>query len=33
LTRAKVEKKVPVSQVANRTLLLEAQRELGLKQN
>jgi NitT/TauT family transport system substrate-binding protein len=33
LTRAKVDKKVPVSQVANRTLLLEAQRELGVKQN
>jgi ABC-type nitrate/sulfonate/bicarbonate transport system substrate-binding protein len=33
LTRAKVDKKVPISQVANRTLLLEAQRELGLKQN
>ena len=33
LTRAKVDKKVPISQVANRTLLLEAQRELGFKQN
>ena len=33
LTRAKVDKKVPISQVANRTLLQEAQRELGLKQN
>jgi ABC-type nitrate/sulfonate/bicarbonate transport system substrate-binding protein len=33
LTRAKMDKKVPVSQVANRTLLLEAQRELGIKQN
>ena len=31
LTRAKVDKKIPVSQVANRTLLLEAQRDLGLK--
>ena len=31
LTRAKVDKKIPISQVANRTLLLEAQRDLGLK--
>ena len=31
LTRAKVDKKVPISQVANRALLLEAQKELGLK--
>jgi len=31
LKRAKLEKKIPLSQVANRTLLLEAQRELGLK--
>jgi NitT/TauT family transport system substrate-binding protein len=33
LTRAKIDKKVPVSQVATRTLLLEAQRELGIKPN
>ena len=31
LKRAKLEKKIPLSQVANRTLLLEAQRELGIK--
>jgi ABC-type nitrate/sulfonate/bicarbonate transport system substrate-binding protein len=31
VTRAKVDKKIPISQVANRTLLLEAQRDLGLK--
>ena len=31
LIRAKLEKKVPLSQVADRTLLTEAQRELGLK--
>lgn len=31
LTRAKLDKKIPLSQVANRTLLLEVQRELGLK--
>jgi ABC-type nitrate/sulfonate/bicarbonate transport system substrate-binding protein len=31
LKRAKLEKKIPLSQVANRTLLLEAQRELGVK--
>ena len=30
-TRAKLDKKIPLSQVANRSLLLEAQRELGLK--
>ena len=30
-TRAKVDKKISIAQVANRTLLLEAQRELGLK--
>jgi NitT/TauT family transport system substrate-binding protein len=33
LTRAKMDKKVPVSQVANRTLLIDAQKELGVKQN
>lgn len=31
LTRAKLEKSIPISQVADRTLLTEAQRELGLK--
>ncbi len=31
VTRAKLDKKIPLSQVADRTLLLEAQRELGLK--
>ena len=31
LIRAKLEKKVPLSQVADRSLLAEAQRELGLK--
>ena len=31
VTRAKVDKKIPISQVANRTLLLDAQRDLGLK--
>jgi NitT/TauT family transport system substrate-binding protein len=31
LARAKMEKKVPVSQVADRTLLTEAQKELGRK--
>ena len=31
LTRAKLEKLIPISQVADRTLLTEAQRELGLK--
>jgi NitT/TauT family transport system substrate-binding protein len=31
LTRAKLEKGIPISQVADRTLLTEAQRELGLK--
>lgn len=31
LTRAKLDKKIPLSQVADRTLLTEAQRELGLK--
>lgn len=31
LARAKMEKKVPVSQVADRTLLAEAQKELGRK--
>ena len=30
-TRAKVDKKIPLSQVANRTLLLEAQRDLKIK--
>ena len=29
--RAKLEKKIPLSQVADRTLLIEAQRELGIK--
>jgi len=29
--RAKLEKKIPLSQVADRTLLMEAQRELGIK--
>jgi NitT/TauT family transport system substrate-binding protein len=31
LIRAKLEKKIPLSQVADRTLLTEAQRELGLR--
>jgi len=31
LMRAKLDKKVSISQVANRTLLTEAQKELGLK--
>ena len=31
VTRAKMEKKIPLSQVADRTLLTEAQRELGGK--
>lgn len=31
VTRAKLDKKIPLSQVADRTLLLEAQRELGLR--
>ncbi|MEX0803143.1 MAG: hypothetical protein WD688_07490 [Candidatus Binatia bacterium] len=31
LTRAKLDKKVPLSQIADRTILREAQRELGLK--
>jgi NitT/TauT family transport system substrate-binding protein len=31
LTRAKLDKKIPQSQVANRTFLLEAQRELKLR--
>jgi ABC-type nitrate/sulfonate/bicarbonate transport system substrate-binding protein len=31
LTRAKMEKKIPLSQVADRTLLVEAQKELGRK--
>jgi len=31
LIRAKLEKKIPLSQVADRSLLAEAQRELGLK--
>jgi NitT/TauT family transport system substrate-binding protein len=31
LTRAKLDKKIPLSQVADRTLLTEAQRELGVK--
>ena len=31
LIRAKLDKKIPLSQVANRSLLIEAQRELGLK--
>jgi NitT/TauT family transport system substrate-binding protein len=31
LTRAKLDKKIPLSQVADRTLLRQAQRELGLK--
>ncbi len=31
LIRAKLEKKIRLSQVADRTLLMEAQRELGLK--
>lgn len=31
LTRAKLEKSIPISQIADRTLLAEAQRELGLK--
>ena len=31
LIRAKLDKKIPLSQVADRSLLIEAQRELGLK--
>jgi hypothetical protein len=31
LTRAKMETKVPLSQIADRTLLAEAQKEMGLK--
>jgi ABC-type nitrate/sulfonate/bicarbonate transport system substrate-binding protein len=31
LTRAKMDKKIPITQVADRTLLTEAQRELGVK--
>jgi hypothetical protein len=31
LTRAKIEKKLPVSQIADGRLLSEAQKELGLK--
>ena len=31
LARAKIEKKVPLSQVADRSLLAEAQKELGAK--
>jgi ABC-type nitrate/sulfonate/bicarbonate transport system substrate-binding protein len=33
LTRAKMEKKLPLSQIADRTLLTEAQRELGIVKN
>ena len=29
--RAKLDKKIPLSQVADRTLLVEAQKELGQK--
>jgi hypothetical protein len=31
VVRAKLEKKIPLSQVADRSLLMEAQHELGLK--
>ena len=31
VARAKIEKKVPLSQVADRSLLAEAQKELGRK--
>ena len=31
LTRAKMDKKIPISQIADRTLLAEAQKEIGLK--
>jgi hypothetical protein len=31
LIRAKLDKRIPLSQVADRSLLIEAQRELGLK--
>jgi hypothetical protein len=33
LMRAKMDKKIPLSQVADRTLLREAQRELGINSN
>ncbi|HEY7163631.1 MAG TPA: ABC transporter substrate-binding protein [Candidatus Binatia bacterium] len=31
VTRAKIDKKIPLSQIADRSLLVEAQRELGIK--
>ena len=31
LTRAKLDKKFPLTQIADRSLLTEAQKELGLK--
>jgi ABC-type nitrate/sulfonate/bicarbonate transport system substrate-binding protein len=33
LMRAKMDKKIPLSQVADRTLVREAQRELGINSN
>jgi hypothetical protein len=31
LIRAKMDKKIPLAQIADRTLLAEAQKEMGLK--
>ena len=31
LRRAKIEKSIPINQIADRTILAEAQKELGIK--